>query len=438
VTLKNAKTVLIVPFFLNAFLAGALLGCSSLHKAATSVVHFAIHDGVAEHTQGPAPTDAPELYREGVASLAAANFEEALKSFDRFIQQNPASPWSQAAGLNSGRALEGLKNWQEAAHRYQQVVTATAKAPRLQAMALYRLSNVHEALGDDTQVVADLNDLVSRTRFLPQEIAEGEMPARLAAAYARAGNFEKAQSFYQKAEVGLARLRQASGDTVPEWLPRTLFLMGETSHSQLSWADFETFLRPLTRSQIYLLQAAELGESPYSDRAALELISVYNDLFSTIESAPVSMGDPLLAKRALQHKQWERAALLIECLTDLRARALPEYAHVPQVEKIQAALNSIDQKIAALLEERPAGEGLTAAAIARRQARILKTEASDDSLERQFLKSSREVKQGHAFVPSPAPSQQPSTNLPPGTGSTEGPEPIRATPSTKSAEDPNL
>ncbi len=95
-------------------------------------------------------------------------------------------------------------------------------------------------------------------------------------------------------------------------------------------------------------------------------------------------------------------------------------------------------RISALLEQRPAGEGLTAAAIARRQARSLKTEASSDSLEQLFLKSSRDVKQGDAFVPSPLASPQPSTNSPPGADSTAGAEPIRATPQMKSVEDPNL
>lgn len=397
-TLKNVTT----PFFISVFLPGVLTvtltSCASLHEKASSLTH----NGIAEHTQGRAPTEAPELYRQAVDALESAKFSESLVSFDRFIQQNPASAWSQAATLNSGRALEGLKRWTEAAVRYRQVVNATAKAPRLQAMALYRLSMVHEALGDDTQVVADLSDLGERARFLPQEIAEGERPARLAAAYARVGNFDKAQALYQKAEVGIARLRQVSGQRTPEWLPRTLFLMGETSRSKLSWTDFETFIRPFARGQVYLLQAAELGQAPYADRAADELISIYNDLVTSIEGAPVPPGDPILARRALQKTQWLRAGLLIECLADLRARALPESSNVPQVIRIQTELAKIDQKIASLLEQRPAGEGLTAAALLRRQKRELKTDVSSDSLEQQFLKSSRESPPTDAFVP-PAP-----------------------------------
>ena len=400
------------------FIAMLVTACS--HKPADD------SGAVAEHTQGQAPAKSPALYKKAVDEFELGQFDEAVKDFDRFLQQNPTSRYSQAAVLNSGRALEGLKSWSEAAKRYRQTVAGTNRAPRLQAMALYRLSYVDEALGDDPQVVADLTDLLGRKRDLPQEIAEGEMPARLASAYARVGNFEKAQQFYQQAEVGIARLRQ--NDKTPVWLPKTLFLMGETSRSKLSWQDFETFIRPLARSQVYLVQSAELGQSPWSDQAADELIEIYDDMISTIETAqPVQ---DLPARRALQLKQWSRVGLVLEALRDLRARMLPENSQVAPVVKIIAALKVVDEKLVKILEERPAGEGLTPSAIARRKARVLKTESSSDTLEQAFLKSSREVKP--ALVPSPPPAVNeqiiPLTNEA---------DPIKAAP-LPSKEDPNL
>lgn len=408
---------------------------SILLAACAHKVPQATESGIAEHTQGRAPSQAPALYKQAVDELELAKYDDALRDFDRFLQQNPADRYTQAAILNSGRALEGMKSWGDAAKRYRQAVAGTARAPRLQAMALYRLSYVDEALGDDPQVVADLTDLQSRKRDLPQEIAEGEMPARLAAAYARVGNFEKAQQFYQQAEVGIARLRK---NETPAWLPRTLFLMGETSRSKLSWNDFETFIRPLARSQVYLVQAAELGQSPWSDKAAEELIEIYNDMISTIETAQPAQD--LLARRALQQKQWSRVGLVMECLRDLRARMLPENAEVAQVKKINDDLKTIDAKLAKILEERPAGEGLTPSAIARRKAHAVKTEVDSDTLEQAFLKSSREVKP--ALVPPPAakPDLANPEALPPApVAPSNETAPIKAAPAaTPSKEDPNL
>lgn len=358
-----------------------------------------------EHVAGRAPQEAPALYAQAVDELELQKFDESLRDFDRFIQQTPTSRYSQAALLNSGRALEGLKRWSDAALRYRSVIASTARAPRLQAAALYRLSYVHEALGDDPQVVADLSDLQARGRDLPQEVAEGEMPARLAAAYARVGNFQKAQQYYQRAEVGLARLRQKSA-VIPEWLPKTLYLMGESSRTKVSWQDFETVLRPLARGQVYLLESAELSQAPWSERASKDLAQIYDELTTTLEKAPMPTGDPLLAKRALQKLQWERAALLLESLTDLKARFLPEFKSKPEIASLLSALRQIDARLEALLSERPAGEELTVSALARRRARQMRTQSTSDSLERAFLRSGRAESAQGAVVAPPEPKKE--------------------------------
>lgn len=388
----------------------ALAGCASVHKAARSLVgasSAAPSIRTTDHASGAVPSEAPDAYRESVTALDAGKYDEALKGFDRFTQQNAASAWSQAAMLNSGRALEGLKRWPEAIERYRQVVNSTGTAPRLQAMALYRLSYGHEALADDAQVVVDLNDLLARTSALPTEIAQAELPARLAAAYARVGNFDRAQDFYKRAELGIARLRQKSAGQIPDWLPRTLFLMGDSSRRQISWVDFETGLRPLARNQVYLLEAAELGVDPWATRAAEQLSVAYRELMTTLEGAPIPDGDALLAKRAVQRKQWERAALLVDTMTELRARAAPG-AKTPAVETIRKALDQTDKRIANLFAERPAGEGLTAAALARRKfGKKLRALPTDDSLEQKFLRSSRDS--GRESKTDVAPTAAPST-----------------------------
>ncbi|RYZ69698.1 MAG: tetratricopeptide repeat protein, partial [Proteobacteria bacterium] len=214
-SLRTVSNVLLLAVFCSSGFS-----CSSLHRAATSLVR---PGQIVEHAAGSAPKEAPDLYRSGVASLEAQKYDEAIQSFDTFLLQNPTSAWTQAAMLNTGRAFEGSKKWPEAAAKYRSVVQATGRAPKLRAMALYRLSFCSEAIGDDTQVVVTLNDLLSRTAYLPREVGSAELPARLAGAYARVGNFDQAQVYYRKAEVGISRLKQESGGKNPEWLAQTLF-----------------------------------------------------------------------------------------------------------------------------------------------------------------------------------------------------------------------
>ena len=375
----------------------------------------------------------PAEYRNAVNLLEAGEYERALKSFDSFLRQNAVSRWSQAALVNSGRALEGLELWDEASTRYRQVVRGGTAAPILRATALYRLSNCHEAMGDDPQVVADLTDLLTRRKFLAPEIAQGELPARLAAAYARVGNYDRAQEFYQQAEAGISKLRLEAGSKLPPWLPKTLFLMGEYSRRQVSWDDFETAVRPLPRAQIYLLEAAETGRQPWADKAAEEIGKIYNDLVTTVEGAPLPEGDPLVAKRSLQRRQWSRAALLTETLVELRAREIPGKKS-EAVLKIRSSLKSVDQRLARILQERPAGEGLTESAIERKRTKLpLKSLSTDNSLERKFLKSSRDT------VPHPnLELRNEPTGRINGEAPNDVPTPIHSAPATSTSEDPNL
>ncbi|MES2965154.1 MAG: hypothetical protein V4760_14810 [Bdellovibrionota bacterium] len=421
-------------------------GCSSLRKSANSIAR-SLH--LVEHVEVKAPPkEAPSSYKSAMGLLEDSKFAEALEAFDAFGKAEPASPYSQAAILNSGRALEGLGRWSEATERYRAVVRVTANARKLQAMALYRLSICHEALGDDLQVVATLNDLLSRMEELPPEMARAELPARLATAYARVGNFDRAIDFYRQAENGIAKLRQEAGDDVPEWLPRTLFFMGELSRRSPTWAEFESSMRPLGRGQVYLLQAAELEAAPWSEKAADELIGTYSNLWTAIASAPVpSEGDPLLATRALQLKQWERSILLLDSLAELRARILPREAATRSAaaKRIAKAMEDLEKEIGKLLLERPAGEGLTREALLRRQSVRAKVVAPNDALERRFIETSREVpplkkmkpdaprvksfpkkKKSEQFIesPTPAPTAPPASS----------PTPIPTAP----PEDPNL
>lgn len=420
-----------------AFSAIALSGCTSLHRTAAQLVSD-VGGPAFDHASGKVPKEAPQEYQDAVEQLEVGNFQASLDALDAFLRQNPTSPWTQAATLNAGRALEGLERWQEASEKYRAVVQATNAsrvAPKLQAMALYRLSLCNEALGDDTQIVATLNDLLSRTQFLPSEIADAELPAKLAGAYARVGNFERAQEFYRRAEAGLSRLKQNSSDGArPTWLAPTLYTMGESSRLKVSWEDFESSLRPLARGQVYLLQAAELSEEPWSEKAADELIRVYDSLFEVIFSAALPPADdPVAAKRKLQMQQVSRIGVVIDLMAELRARFLPGAQSSAQAQKIQKHLRALDKRIQSVLLERPAGEGLTKESRDRLRLRpaLSVVAPGDQTLEQQFINDSREATPKDAQVPAPQPTPQPVSEPRP-----ETPAPIRL--NSPSNEDPNL
>jgi tetratricopeptide (TPR) repeat protein len=350
-----------------------------------------------DHTGGRGvrlPQEAPAAFRQAMKEFDQGEYGKAQRLFEDFIVAHPTSSWTQSARFHSGRALEAMSRWSEAAERYRLVADATGNrnAPKLQAMALYRISHCREALGDDQHMVAALNDLLPRKSFLPREIAEAELPGRLAGAYARTGNFEKAVDFYMMAERGIRRLKSDPDEVLqPDWLPRTLFYMGAMSARSVGWEDFETALRPLARSQVYLLQTAELDAQPWAGQAADELMKIYGQLWNVIETASLAPGvDPLIGQRDLERRQWERAVLLQEILQELRSRALPEDKGASEHSRaILEFGKDLEGKIFALFSKRPTGEGLTPEAQMRRRGVRGRVISPNDSLEKKFLDESR-------------------------------------------------
>ena len=366
-----------------------------------------------------APKEAPAQFRDALVLIKENKFSEGLEKLEAFLLADPTSQWTQAALYHEGRALEGLERWDEAAAKYRKVIAATtSQAPKLQSLSLYRMSFCHEALGDDQATLADLHDLIPRSKGLPNEVRDAELPARMAGAYARVGNFDGAVEFYKKAEAGVAHLRSQSGEKVPEWLPRTLYYMGTVPDRAIGWDDFETALRPLARSQVYLLEAAELGALPWSEKAETDLISQYNLLWKTIESPPAIDKPTVPQQRALLAKQWERGDLLRSALEELRARAMstePQMGSENSHHVIEF-IQDMEKKIATLYTTRPPGQGPTAEALARQNGIRGRVITPDDSLEEKFLQEAKTAKPTKAL-------------------------PIRATkkaPEAEEPEDPNL
>lgn len=386
-TLAKALTI--------AYAALALSACSTMKK---SVYKLAGRLHIIEYTEEAVPSavNANEMPKELFAGLAALNkndFQGAYEVLRDFLSREPATPWTLSAKLNYGRALQGLDRWSEAAELFRDVATASGEAPRLQAMALYHQAFCKEALGDDPGAVAVLHDLSARLEFLPDEIRYAELPARLAGAYARVGNFNRAIELYQESEGGIGRMvqlsnREGTGE-IPKWLGKTLYYMGHTEIAQISWDNFETSLRPLARSQVYLLQAAELDQEPWASRAYDDVVKTYGHLWRLIENLPPTgeVVDAIVVRREQQKTQTQHATILLEAIAALKTHSLPGIKLGKKAEEILTYADQMQAKIEALLIQRPAGEAATRELYSGEPVRGEIIDP-DSSLEKKFLRSS--------------------------------------------------
>ncbi|MDZ4083766.1 MAG: hypothetical protein U1E10_12565 [Bdellovibrionales bacterium] len=319
---------------------------------------------------------APAAYREAFAKLEKQDYEGGLTGFADFLRNQPTTNWTLAAQFNQARCYEALDRLKLALNLYEAIAEKARRAPRLQGLALLRVGVILEALGEDDRSLAALKDAERRSKSLPEEVAQTELPARLAAAYARERNFIEAERYYNLAERQLARLRaQVAKGEQPEWLPRILYAMGHRPPGEITWERFESALVPLERSQIYLLQSAELGIQPWANLAAEELIGSYSALRKSIDSVPVpAAAEIVIAAREQQRERWKRLVRLSDAIIQLRS------LFVGEIEKQAAADSPLNKVVdfaesfeenmqSTLMLERPVGDAETPDSLRRKEGK---------------------------------------------------------------------
>ncbi len=282
---------------------------------------------------GSEPETASSEFEQGLRALEAEDYESAATIFDRLLVEKPASELDLVAIYNSGAAYEGLTKCKVAAERYRQVVRSSAgKFTRIEGEALFRLSVMYGCLGQDTKEITALLDARKRGKDLPPEIVDAEIPARLAAAYARIGNRTKALQFFTQASRGLKGVvKPRDGRKVQtERVARTLFLMGSLSPNQRRGeVDPETFLQSIAMQQPYLLQAMEMDHPVWSGKASDDLQNAYDNVWK------FKIEDP--------NKRREFYTRAVQTINELRKIRMPRPE--PRIDAVFAMLDKTESRL---------------------------------------------------------------------------------------------
>lgn len=310
----------------------------------------------SSRSKRPAVIDVPDeeagnpAFEKGLKALGDERYAEAAQIFDQLTLTKTGSEADLVTLYNSGAAYEGLGQCQKAADRYRQVVRSSAgKFKQLEGPALFRLSLMYECLGQDTKTVTALLDARKRGAGLPPETLGAELPARLAAAYARLGNRQKALEYFQQASEGLKRIvAQANHRKQTELLSRTMYLMGQLNPGQRSAAvSPESYMQSIGMQQPYLLQSVEMDHPTWSRKAADDLRLAYDNIFK------------LAAETAESKRQlYTRGLQALQELKKIRLpNSPPEVSEVfAHLEKLEVRLQSEYQKVAEINRLTPESE----------------------------------------------------------------------------------
>lgn len=325
-------------FFWSLILAISILpACAS--KSAKSQAEIAEDD-----TTNPA-------FDRGLRALEQERYAEAAQIFDKLLVANPGTERDLVILYNSAAAHEGMGHCQKAVDRYRQVVrSSNGKFVQIEAQSLFRMSIMYECLGQDTKTITSLLDARKRGKDLPYETRVAEIPGRLAAAYARMNNRDKALEYFNLASEGLKKIvARTNNHRQKELLGRTLYLMGQLNHSQRSAnAEPSSYMQSLSMQQPYLLQAIEMDHPVWSKKAAADLQLGYENIWKfKIEDVEDQRSFYTRGLQAIQELKKIR-------LPGAGSLAGPVFA---QLDRTESKLNAELAKLAEVNKLTPAAEG---------------------------------------------------------------------------------
>lgn len=238
--------------------------------------------------------------------MKSQNYEAALKGIVIFQSDYPYSLSLQKVRFLKGNALEELGRWSEAEQTYKAISTMSERnQPEISAMALYRLSFVYEALGDDQRVITTLFEAAKYAQYLPPQVVNAEIPSRLAMIYAKENNAKEAQKWLLEADRGLKKTLDTRQEPLTnEWLSQIYYNMGSISTQQLSNDNILTIIQGQRAVQKYLIRALQYGDPTWSVKALAKLKSTYLDLWKAIENYPEPSGyESLVAQKMKKDEQ---------------------------------------------------------------------------------------------------------------------------------------
>jgi tetratricopeptide (TPR) repeat protein len=299
--------------------------------------------------------------------LDEQQYESAIELYDKLLVQHPTNQLDMLILFNSGLAHLAIQDCETAAERFRKITRQAVKnAPPINARAQLKMSDVYTCLGEDTKAITNLVELMTRSSVLPLEIAQAEIPAKLAAAYARIGNNKEAERYFRRAERGLLLVQQTitSEKERVATLARTLFLMGNLSQINVINMSSDDYFATIGALQKYLLKSVEFNDPKWSTQSFDHLIQAYGNTSQFIDRAPLGeSNDPVLARREQAREKLRVAHAALESLDRLFSQRIPDPAEPPIVINLIKRLRTEETKLKNFVATNIVGTELTPEAL---------------------------------------------------------------------------
>lgn len=320
-------------FFILAFSILAFAGCASKPAPPTEAVApvVASSDAPAQKAEAPVPAEEQALFDAG--------------KFKELVEKYPGSRLRSAALIRQARALYADMKWTEGTALLRSVIESSVGNPKVSAEALYHVSFGYEALGNDARMLASLKDVESLATYLPEEIGQIEVPARLGIAYMKLGQIEEGRKYFKIADERIGRFRFKNRDKKDFDFGETQYRIGQLQTHSISMENYQLLIEAQGVAQKYMMRAME-GGGRWGQEARKQLQANYMDIWNFCTSPPsISSLDAAASRRSRQDLQvrWLSHLLQLIEFANLEMGSL-EVAKDGELEKFQAFLVDLEYR----------------------------------------------------------------------------------------------
>lgn len=326
--------------------------------------------------------------------------EDAAKMYDQILVSNPVTSLDLLVLYNSGVAYFQSQHCDQAVDRFRKVIRSSQKSPAIQSRAKLYLSDSYTCIGDDKKSISNLIEIFQGHFQLPAEVVRTEIPAKLAAAYARMGNGKEAEKYFRAAEKGLSAVNRDAAKSVEriKTLARTLYLMGNINQLNTQTMTYENYFVSLRALQKYLYKSVEYNEPEWSPKSYTQIDQAYNQTWSYLDKVDEGLklkikshiGDIEVLKRDAEVNKLKIIQMAIRTLDYLFKEHIPTEEDTPAVAQLIKKMYSAKSKLQNYLNTNIVGSGLTQEALKaeslKRSGRALNP---DPILEETYLKNNK-------------------------------------------------
>jgi len=252
--------------------------------------------------------DVNELFERAGTALSEKRYDDAVRDYDRLLQEFPDTRFTKAALYNCGLAFQGKKDWQTAIARFQRLATGYAGTSDAKD-AQFQIGASYAELGNWPTSAAVFAEILERKDLTADDKIEAL--GRRGYAQFQLHDLDTAERTFSQALYYFRSIESEERLQTDFYLGLVKYHLGEIPHERFRAiplrlpekqmaVDMEDKAHQLLVAQRQYIETIKLGNPQWASASGYQIGSLYEEFYDAFVHAPIP---PELLGEANQEKR---------------------------------------------------------------------------------------------------------------------------------------